>query len=140
MLTPSGSNASALWTVNPAAAAVSGTNTRTDGYGTDVAGRVRFPIEVATAVAAAIGPDKVGIRISPGHPFNDITETEVRETYDALIRGLAPLGLAYLHVLDTTGYAGYPVLEQARERKIIRPSARYAGPPPPQPVPPLADR
>ncbi|MCW3012387.1 MAG: 1,2-oxophytodienoate reductase [Solirubrobacterales bacterium] len=93
----------------------SGTNHRTDGYGTDVAGRIRFPVEVATAVAAAIGPEKVGIRISPGHPFNDIEEEQVHETYDALIRALAPLDLAYLHVLDSSGYAGYPVLEQARE-------------------------
>lgn len=93
----------------------SGTNTRTDGYGSDVAGRVRFPIEVATAVAAAVGPEKVGIRISPGHPFNDITEDEVHATYEALVTGLAALDLAYLHVLDTSGYAGYPVLDQARE-------------------------
>lgn len=93
----------------------SGTNHRTDGYGTDVAGRIRFPVEVATAVAAAIGPERVGIRISPGHPFNDIEEHEVHATYDALIRALEPLGLMYLHVLDTSGYAGYSVLDQARE-------------------------
>jgi N-ethylmaleimide reductase len=76
------------------------TNTRTDGYGGSPQNRARFVIEVATAVAAAIGADKVGIRISPGGQFNDIAETEVEQTYAALIEGLNPLGLLYLHVLE----------------------------------------
>ena len=57
-------------------------------------------VEVATAVADAIGADKVGIRVSPGGTFNDMAETEVEQTYAALIEGLAPLGLAYLHITE----------------------------------------
>jgi len=56
--------------------------------------------EVATAVASAIGTDRVGIRISPGGTFNDVTETETEQTYAALLDGLNPLGLLYLHVLE----------------------------------------
>ena len=77
-----------------------GSNTRTDGYGGSPAARARFVVEVATAVSNAIGGDRVGIRISPGHPFGDISETEVEQTYAALLDGLAPLGLLYLHVLE----------------------------------------
>ena len=76
------------------------TNTRTDGYGGSPENRARFVIEVATAVAAAIGADKVGIRISPAGSFNDIAETEIERTYAALLEGLAPLGLLYLHVVE----------------------------------------
>jgi len=93
----------------------SNTNQRTDGYGTDVAGRIRFPLEVVEAVAAAIGAERVGVRLSPGHEFNDIKEADTKATYDALLRALAAHDLMYLHVMETRPYAGYSTLEQARE-------------------------
>ena len=40
-------------------------NVRTDGYGGSIENRCRFVIEVATEVAAAIGADRTGIRLSP---------------------------------------------------------------------------
>ncbi|CAA9387732.1 MAG: N-ethylmaleimide reductase [uncultured Quadrisphaera sp.] len=73
-------------------------NTRTDGYGGSVENRIRFAVEVATAVAEAVGPERTGIRISPGNPFNDVSEADTAELYPALVAQLAPLGLAYLHV------------------------------------------
>jgi len=78
-----------------------GSNSRTDGYGGSPRNRARFVVEVATAVAQAIGADKVGIRISPGGTFNDIAETETLQTYAALLEGLNPLGLLYLHILES---------------------------------------
>jgi N-ethylmaleimide reductase len=77
-------------------------NVRTDGYGGSPQARARLVIEVAQAVAEAIGPDRVGIRISPAHNIQGALETDPAETaatYGALIDGLAPLGLAYLHAL-----------------------------------------
>ncbi len=76
------------------------TNHRTDGYGGSPKNRARFVIEVAQAVTAAIGADRVGIRVSPGGTFNDIAETETAATYQALLAGLAPLGLLYLHMME----------------------------------------
>ena len=75
------------------------TNHRTDRYGGSVEGRIRFAVEVATAVAEEIGPDRTGIRLSPGNPYNDITEADTAELYPALVRALAPLNLAYLHLI-----------------------------------------
>jgi N-ethylmaleimide reductase len=81
------------------------TNQRTDDWGGSVTNRIRFGIEVATAVSAAIGGHRTGFRISPGNPLNDIAETDaadVEQTYTALVAGLAPLNLAYLHLLETS--------------------------------------
>ncbi|MEU5891857.1 alkene reductase [Streptomyces sp. NPDC047461] len=74
------------------------TNQRTDGYGGFIENRIRFAVEVATAVADEIGAGRTGFRISPGNPFNDIAESDTHELYPALVRALAPLDLAYLHI------------------------------------------
>lgn len=75
------------------------TNQRTDRYGGSIDNRIRFAVEVATAVASEIGADRTGLRISPGNPYNDIAESDTAELYPALLRALNPLDLAYLHVL-----------------------------------------
>ncbi|MFE1772810.1 alkene reductase [Streptomyces sp. NPDC059008] len=76
-----------------------GTNHRTDAYGGSVAGRIRFTVEVVQAVADAIGPERVGVRIAPGLTVNGIDEGDTEDIYPALIAALADAGLAYLHVV-----------------------------------------
>jgi N-ethylmaleimide reductase len=76
-------------------------NTRTDGYGGSAEGRNRFALEVARATTAAIGADKVGIRLSPYGVFNGTGPfADVDAQYKALVEGLSGLGLLYIHVLD----------------------------------------
>ena len=49
-------------------------NTRGDAYGMGIEGRNRLAIEIARAAAGAIGPDRVGIRLSPYGVFNGTGE------------------------------------------------------------------
>ena len=77
-------------------------NRRTDAYGGSPEGRARLTIEITTAVAEAIGADRVGLRISPAHNIQGVLEqdeSDTAATYEALVEGLAPLGLAYLSIL-----------------------------------------
>ncbi|GHC78340.1 alkene reductase [Streptomyces flavofungini] len=78
------------------------TNHRTDAYGGSLTGRIRFAVEATEAAAEAIGADRVGLRLSPGGSVWGIVEDDVPELYGALVAALAPLGLAYLHVLTGT--------------------------------------
>ena len=85
-------------------------NQRTDGYGGSVDGRNRFALEVTRAVCAAIGADKVGIRLSPYGIFNGTGAfADVEAQYLALCEALSKLGLLYLHVLDHSAMGAPPV-------------------------------
>jgi N-ethylmaleimide reductase len=95
-----------------------GSNRRTDAYGGSVVRRARLLLEAVDAAAAAIGADRVGVRLSPSNPYNSMHDSDPATTFPAVARLLAPRGLAYLHVFD-------PVPQGARYTAAIR--AAYPG-------------
>ncbi len=83
-----------------------GANQRTDAYGGSIENRARLLVEVMQAVTTAIGGGRVGIRLSPVTPANDIVDADPQPLFDHVVRQLAPLGLAYVHVIE--GATGGP--------------------------------
>ncbi len=77
-------------------------NTRSDEYGGSIENRARFAIEVAKAVAAEIGAERTGIRLSPLNTAGGLAEgPEAGDLYRYLVAELNKLNLAYLHILHT---------------------------------------
>jgi N-ethylmaleimide reductase len=83
----------------------SSTNHRTDAYGGSKEKRARLLLEVLDAVCAAIGSDRVGLRLSPVTPFNDIADDAPQETFDYVVGELNPRKLAFLDILQGAGGA-----------------------------------
>ncbi|KAF7532827.1 hypothetical protein G7054_g7632 [Neopestalotiopsis clavispora] len=76
-------------------------NQRTDDYGGSVENRSRFAVEVATAVVDAVGPSKVGMRLSPFSDFQGMHMADPLPQFTDLTRKLKALKLAYLHVVES---------------------------------------
>ena len=95
-----------------------GTNRRSDGYGGSAEKRLRFVVEVATAVTARIGADRVGMRISPYGPFNDVTPSYdgIEDAYAQLARSMNQIKLAYIHVVDHSSMGSPPVPRSIKDR------------------------
>lgn len=98
-----------------------GSNTRDDAYGGTVARRARFMLEVTEAVCSVWGSNRVGIRLSPLNPFNDVRDSNPEETFSHAVRELNRFNLAYLHITemgaDQPGAAG-PAFDLHKLRKI----------------------
>jgi len=100
-------------------------NTRSDGYGGSSANRNRFALEVARATVAAIGAQRVGIRLSPYGVFNGTGGfAEVDAQYEALVQELSAMGLMYVHVLDHSAM-GAPAVPAALKATL---RAAFKGP------------
>ncbi len=76
-------------------------NQRTDRWGGSIENRLRFALEVSRRVAARIGADRTGIRVSPYGVFNGMAPDPDHEAlYTRLAAELSSLGLLYIHVVD----------------------------------------
>jgi len=91
-------------------------NRRTDAYGGGIEKRARFVLEVAEAATAAIGKDKVGIRLSPYGVFNDMPlYPEMESDYAYLAQKLNDAGLVYVHLVDHSAGGAPPVPASIKE-------------------------
>ena len=77
----------------------SGTNQRRDNWGGSLKNRIRFPLAVLAALCEVAGGDRVGLRICPGNPFNDLHDDDPEQTFAGLLQALPEAALAYLHVI-----------------------------------------
>ena len=93
-------------------------NQRTDQWGGSVDNRIRFAVEVAKAAVAAIGAERIGMRLSPYGAFNDmVADAETDALYQALIVELSKLGLAYIHIVDHSSM-GAPEVSPTLKAKL----------------------
>ena len=81
-------------------------NQRTDDYGGSIENRARLLLETMRAIADEIGGDRTGLRISPVTPANDVNDPHAQALFEHVVRELAPLDLAFLHVIE--GATGGP--------------------------------
>ncbi|MEO5344721.1 MAG: hypothetical protein H7842_15665, partial [Gammaproteobacteria bacterium SHHR-1] len=87
-------------------------NTRDDAYGGSRENRCRFLLEVVDEVTAAIGAERVGLRISPNGRFNAMPEDpEMEACFLYLAAELSRREIAYLHINDQATF-GMPAIPE----------------------------
>jgi N-ethylmaleimide reductase len=100
-----------------------GTNLRTDSYGGSIANRSRLLLEAAEAVCSVWGSERVGVRLSPLQPFNDMRDSDPETTFSYVVEQLNYFNLAYLHItemgVDASGAAG-PAFDLRKLRALYR--------------------
>ena len=82
------------------------TNKRTDEYGGSVENRIRFTLEIVDAVKTHWDAKRIGIRIAPVSPANDVSDSNPTDLFMTLTQRLSAAGLGYLHVVE--GSTGGP--------------------------------
>ena len=83
-------------------------NQRTDGYGGNIPNKARFVLEVMQELISAAGSEKVGIKISPFHPYGDIILDDPSGTYTYLIEEMNKLDFAHVELMKRSPFFPSP--------------------------------
>ena len=95
-------------------------NLRTDAYGGSIVNRCRFAIEVVEAVADEIGASRTAIRLHPGSTVGGVDEgSDAQALYGVLLGALAPLELAYVHIVHDGDGRFLPDLRRAWPGRLM---------------------
>lgn len=99
-----------------------GANQRTDEYGGSIENRCRFALEVVEACIAEIGAGRVGIRLSPLTPFNDLADSHPQAVFGYLVEALNQRGIAFIHFIEgaTGGPRDVPGFDYAWARQAFK--------------------
>ena len=95
-----------------------GVNNRTDAYGGPLENRARLLFEVLEGVSAAIGSDRVGLRLSPLNSYNSMRDSDPVAFITFLAQRLNDFNLAYLHVMRADFF-------QAQKGDVMTPAREH---------------
>ncbi|KAI9732925.1 MAG: hypothetical protein M1818_007358 [Claussenomyces sp. TS43310] len=105
-------------------------NTRTDEYGGSIENRTRFPLQIIDDCIAAIGPDRVAIRISPFGTYSGAQDSDPVSHWCYILRQLVPRKLAFIEVVEPRNdiYNGTDdktrrLVEAAKRRGVVEEQA-----------------
>ncbi|TFZ01892.1 alkene reductase [Ramlibacter humi] len=104
-----------------------GANQRTDDYGGSIENRARLLLEVVRALVDEVGGGLVGVRLSPVTTANDIHDPEPQPLFEYVVKQLAPLGLAYIHVIEGATGGARELPERPFDYEALRRAYRQAG-------------
>ncbi|MBK1641544.1 alkene reductase [Chromatium okenii] len=76
------------------------TNRRSDEYGGSIENRARLLLEVTDAVLEVWEKERVGVRLSPLSPVNDIDDSDPEPLFSYVAQALSRREIGFLHVIE----------------------------------------
>ena len=104
-----------------------GSNQRTDDYGGSIKNRARLLLEATRAIVDAIGGGRTGIRLSPVTPANDAFDSNPQPLFEYVVKHLAKLNLAYVHIIVGATGGAREMAERPFDYAALRAAYRTAG-------------